>query len=223
MPSEVLARLVQIIIIDLVLSGDNAVVIGLAAHPLPPTQRRLAILVGGGAALGLRVALTFVAAMLLDLPALKAVGGLLLLWIAYRLLEQEDEHSHRKATTLRGAIVTILLADFVMSLDNVLGVAGASNGDLVLLLIGLAVSMAIVMFGGSLISTLLDRLWWLAYVGALIIAWTGADMIQDDVLVSRAAQLPDLASAAVSAVVSVLVVVIAYRVHRAQPSSTASR
>src|SRR4051794_6445898 len=85
--SEFIARILQIILIDLVLSGDNAVVIGMAAHPLPPPQRRVAILVGGGAALLLRVALTFVAAMLLDLPALKLVGGVLLLWVAYRLLE----------------------------------------------------------------------------------------------------------------------------------------
>src|SRR5205823_3117979 len=97
-------RIFQIVIIDLVLSGDNAVVIGLAAHPLPAKQRKVAILVGGGAALALRVGLTFMAAMLLDLPALKAVGGALLLWIAYRLLQEENEHTQKNASTLRDAI-----------------------------------------------------------------------------------------------------------------------
>jgi YjbE family integral membrane protein len=222
--SEFVARVFQIILIDLVLSGDNAVVIGMAAHPLPPRQRRAAIIFGGGAALVLRASLTGIAALLLDLPALRLVGGALLLWIAYRLLEvNEPQDGAKAAETLRGAIATILVADFVMSLDNVLGVAAASAGDLVLLLMGLAVSMAIVMFGGSLISGLLDRLWWLAYVGALVIAWTGADMILEDELVGQAASLPPLAQAMLSAIVSVLVVALAHRVHRRQPSSSASQ
>jgi YjbE family integral membrane protein len=227
--SELVARILQIVLIDLVLSGDNAVVIGMAAHPLPGRQRRLAILIGGGAALALRVALTAIAALLLEIPALKLVGGLLLLWIAYRLLEVENDSDTKRApTTLRGAVATILLADFVMSLDNVLGVAAASDGDVPLLLVGLAISMAIVIFGGSVVAALLDRLWWLAYVGALVIAWTGADLIQDDVLVSQAADIiPPLVQILVSAFVSVLVVVVAHRAHRAhrlhQRPSSASR
>jgi YjbE family integral membrane protein len=217
--SEFLARIVQIILIDLVLSGDNAVVIGMAAHPLPSRQRRIAIVVGGGAALLLRVLLTAVAALLLGVPALKLVGGILLLWIAYRLLEtEEDDAGRRTPTTLRGAIATILVADFVMSLDNVLGVAAASDGDVVLLLAGLAISMAIVIFGGTVIAALLDRLWWLAYLGAFVIAWTGVDLIQEDSLVLQAVDLPPLPQAVVSAFVSVLVVAWAHRAHRAQPS-----
>jgi YjbE family integral membrane protein len=171
----------------------------------------------------LRAALTGIAALLLDLPALKLVGGTLLLWIAYRLLEvNEPQADHKTAQTLGGAIATILVADFVMSLDNVLGVAAASAGDLVLLLMGLAVSMGIVMFGGTVISGLLDRLWWLAYVGALVIAWTGADMIQEDQLIAHAAELAPLGQAIVSALVSVLVVGVAHRVHRAQGAQTSS-
>jgi YjbE family integral membrane protein len=216
--SELVARILQIVLIDLVLSGDNAVVIGLAAHPLPKQQRQLAIMVGGGAALGLRVALTFVAALLLGLPAIKAVGGVLLLWIAYRLLQEEEDHARTNPTTLQGAIATILVADFIMSLDNVLGVAAASNGDFGLLLTGLAISMAIVMFGGTLISAMIDRFWWLAYLGALVIAWTGADMFQEDALVASAINLPNLAQASISVLVSVLVVAVAHRAHRAQPA-----
>src|SRR5579859_4798623 len=115
---ELITRIVQIVLIDLVLSADNAVVIGMAAHPLPPSQRRMAILFGGGVAIGLRVLLTGIAALLLGLPALKAIGGVLLLWIAYRLLERDDEaqNSTKTASTLRAAIATILVADVVMSL-----------------------------------------------------------------------------------------------------------
>jgi YjbE family integral membrane protein len=188
---ELISRILQIILIDLVLSGDNAVVIGMAAYPLPRKQRRIAILFGGGAAIVLRITLTSVAALLLGLPALKAVGGLLLLWIGFRLLEQSETDETKQASTLMGAIGTILLADFIMSLDNVLGVAAASHGDVVLLIFGLLFSMAILMVGGSVFAELIERLWWLAYLGAGVIAWTGADMVQEDALVLQFVVLPD--------------------------------
>ena len=217
---ELIPRVLQIILIDLVLSGDNAVVIGMAAHPLPMPQRRMAILIGGGAALLLRVVLTAVAALLLGLPALKAIGGILLLWIAFRLLQPDagGDPETREASSMRGAIATILLADLVMSLDNVLGVAAASEGDIVLLMFGLVVSMAIVMFGGGIFAELLDRLWWLAYAGALVIAWTGADMIQDDDLLAQFGSLPSVVRPVVSVLVSLIVVAVAHRVHRYQPA-----
>jgi YjbE family integral membrane protein len=211
----------QIILIDLVLSGDNAVVIGMAAQPLPRRQRQVAIAVGGATALVLRVALTAVAALLLDLPALKAIGGVLLLWIAYGLLkvEADDGGRARTASTLSGAIGTILLADFIMSLDNVLGVAAASNGDVLLLTFGLVVSMALVMLGGGLFAELIDRLWWLAYAGALVIAWTGVDMIQDEGLFGPVGDLPLAARVAINGLVSAAVVVLAHRAHRRQPAT----
>jgi YjbE family integral membrane protein len=216
---ELLTRIVQIILIDLVLSADNAVVIGMAAHPLPPRQRRMAILFGGGFAILLRVVLTAVAAKLLDLPALQAIGGVLLLWIAFRLLERESDGADdvRVASTLRGAIATILLADVVMSLDNVLGVAAASDGNIALLLFGLLVSMAIVMLGGGIVADLIDRLWWLAYVGAAVIAWTGAEMIQEDAIVAGLGHLRLELQLAVNAVITVGVVGLAHYVHRRQP------
>src|SRR5262245_50323863 len=119
---ELLSAVAGIVLIDLVLSGDNAVVIGLAAHRLPERQQRMAILFGGAAAMALRMALTVTAALLLALPYVKAVGGLLLLWIAFKLLSEEepDKGDTRVAASLRGAILTILAADFIMSLDNVL-------------------------------------------------------------------------------------------------------
>jgi YjbE family integral membrane protein len=216
---EFISRIVQIVLIDLVLSADNAVVIGMAAHPLPPRQRRLAVLLGGGVAILLRVLLTGVATVLLGLPALKAIGGVLLLWIAYRLLERDDmpRDSVRAASTLRAAIATILIADLVMSLDNVLGVAAAANGDIVLLVFGLLVSMALVMFGGGLFAGMIDRLWWLAYVGAAVIAWTGSEMIQEDALVSGLAELPVGLEIGVNVLVTVAVVGLAHAVHRRQP------
>jgi YjbE family integral membrane protein len=182
-----LASLIRIIIIDLALSGDNAVVIGMAAHRLPPKQRKTAILIGGAAAIGLRIILTIIAAFLLLVPGLELVGGLLLIWIGFRLLEQEEE-SHegiKVAATMKEAITTILIADFIMSTDNVLGVAGASEGNIGLLFFGLALSMAILMFMGNLVADLLNRFWWLAYVGSGVIAWTGTVMVIKDPLIGR--------------------------------------
>lgn len=180
-----LSQILRIVIMDLVLSGDNAVVIGLAAHSLEPKQRRQAILLGGAAAVGLRIALTAVAAFLLQLRGLQAAGGILLIWIAIKLLKQEEE-SHaglKSAATMRGAIVTILLADFMMSLDNVLAVASASEGNIGLLVFGLLLSMGILMFMGSLVADLVNRFWWLVYIGSGVIAWTGALMFFEDPLV----------------------------------------
>jgi YjbE family integral membrane protein len=218
--ADLVSRILQIILIDLVLSGDNAVVIGMAARPLHHRQRRLAIVIGGGAAIVLRITLTSVAALLLGLPALKAAGGIVLLWIGVRLLEPDSGASDetRAATTMAGAIGTILVADFIMSLDNVLGVAAASHGDVPLLIFGLLFSMAILMVGGSVFAQLLDRMWWLAYLGAAVIAWTGADMIQDDALVSQLVVLPDVARWSVDALVSATVILVAWRLYRTPDS-----
>jgi YjbE family integral membrane protein len=218
--ADLIAKVLNIIVIDLVLSGDNAVVIGMAARPLRDRQRRIAIIVGGGAAIVLRITLTSVAALLLGLPALKAIGGLVLLWIGIRLLEPAADESDegRAANTMAGAIGTILLADFIMSLDNVLGVAAASHGDVVLLIFGLVFSMAILMVGGSVFAQLLDRAWWLAYLGAAVIAWTGADMVQEDALMTQLIVLPDLARWAVDAFVTVGVILAARWIYRPSTS-----
>ncbi len=220
MEMEQLSAVLSIVVIDLVLSGDNAVVIGMAAHRLPAQQRRVAILIGGGAAIVLRMTLTAVAALLLTLPALKAVGGILLLWIAFKLLKEEEESVEgvKVAATMRAAIVTILLADFIMSLDNVLGVAAASHGDLGLLIFGLALSMAILMLGGSLIASLINRLWWLVYVGSGVIAWTGAEMFLSDDLVRHAGVLPEDAELPIAAGVTLATLGLAHYVHRHRPA-----
>ena len=223
---NILPNLLQIILINVILSGDNAVVIGMAAHTLPPKQRRFAIIFGGGAAIVLRIVLTTVAALLLAVPAVRAVGGVLLLWIAFKLLEQEEEKAQGERTdmTLGSAILTILVADLIMSLDNVLGVAAASGGNLGLLIFGLLVSMAIVMVGGGLFAELIDRVWWLAYAGAAVIAWTGTDIALSDQNVKPfVEQLPDLAPLLLTAVVTVVVVAAAHFVHRHPRSATPGR
>jgi YjbE family integral membrane protein len=221
---DTISAVLGIIVIDLVLSGDNAIVIGMAAHRLPPSQRRLAILLGGGAAIVLRIALTAVAALLLTIPGLRAIGGLLLLWIAFKLLKEEEEGAEgaRTAETFRSAVLTILLADVVMSLDNVLGVAAASNGDLRLLLFGLALSVAILMLGGNLVAELVDRLWWLAYVGAGVIAWTGTDLLLEDPFLAKAGSLPPEMHAVAGVAVTAVVLTLAHLVHRRRPAHRVS-
>ncbi|MDF2628965.1 MAG: putative rane protein [Symbiobacteriaceae bacterium] len=177
-----LGAIFQIILIDLVLSGDNAVVIAMAARSLPEGQQKKAILFGGAAAIGLRVVITAVVAIALKVPLLQLGGGLLLCWIAFKLLASSDDETSevRAAHSLRDAVVTIVVADFVMSLDNMLAVGGASHGSLPLLLMGLLVSMGVIMFASSYIAKAMNRLPWLIYVGSGILTWTAAGMIMED-------------------------------------------
>ena len=220
---DFLYSIFRIVIIDLVLSGDNAVVIGMAAHRLPPKQRRFAILFGGGAAILLRITLTAIAALLLTIPGLQLGGGILLIWIGFKLLKEEEE-SHegiKAAASMREAILTILVADVVMSTDNVLGVAGASAGDVRLLLFGLILSMAILMWMGSLVANLINRFAWLSYVGAAVIAWTGAIMIfEDRYVMEHAAWVNRTIAYTSSAVITIAVLAFAHWFHRVRKMGT---
>lgn len=212
-----LYSILGIILIDLVLSGDNAVVIGMAAHRLPPQQRKMAILIGGAAAIALRIILTIGALLLLRIPGLQLVGGLLLIWIAFRLLKVEEESAEgiKAAGSMRQAIFTILVADLVMSTDNVLGVAGASHGSMSLLLFGLILSMAILMWMGNLVAGLINKFGWLSYVGAAVIAWTGALMVfEDPLVVSRAEWISRTIAHILSAVITAAVTAFAHWFHR---------
>jgi YjbE family integral membrane protein len=214
---DLLSPIFKIVLIDLVLSGDNAVIIGMAAHRLPPRQRRFAILFGGGAAIALRITLTVVAALLLQISGLQLVGGVLLMWIGFKLLK-EDEESHegvKVAASMREAIFTILVADFIMSTDNVLGVAGASEGSVKLLFFGLILSMAILMWMGSMVANLINRFWWLSYAGAAVIVWTGATMIFEDPYVAGHVKwLNAFITYGTSAVITVAVLAFAHWFHR---------
>ncbi|MGH7379501.1 MAG: TerC family protein [Candidatus Methylomirabilales bacterium] len=179
---DFLWRFLRIIAIDIVLAGDNAVVIAMAVRSLPQRQRRQGIFWGALAAVGMRVAITIVAVQLLAIPYLSAVGGALVLWIAVKLLVQDppDEAGVRSAGNFWQAIRIIMFADLVMSTDNILAIAGASGGSKALVVFGLALSIPIVMFGSALIAMLMDRYPWLAYVGAGILGWTGGEMIGQD-------------------------------------------
>lgn len=179
---DFLWRFLRIVAIDIVLAGDNAVVIAMAVRSLPDRQRRKGIFWGALAAVGMRVTITIVAVQLLAIPYLSAVGGALVLWIAAKLLVQEppEESGLRAAGNFWQAIRIIMFADLVMSTDNILAIAGASGGSKSLVMFGLALSIPIVMFCSALIAMLMDRYPWLAYVGAGILGWTGGEMIGHD-------------------------------------------
>jgi len=177
-----LSAIASIVLIDLVLSGDNALVIGMAARELPHRQRRWAIVWGTVGAIVLRVTFTLLAATLLfNVAGLRLAGGLLLLWIAVKLLvkppsEGEVEAGH----SLLEAIRIIVLADLVMSLDNILAVAGASRGHLGLLIFGLVLSIPLLMGGAALVAHLMRRFSWLVWLGGVVIAWVAGEMIAGD-------------------------------------------
>jgi YjbE family integral membrane protein len=174
--------LLKIIWINIILSGDNAVVIALAARSLPPHQQTKAVIFGSGAAVALRIALTVVAAKLLALPYLQIVGGLLLLWIGVQLLGDEDEGEGeaKEYGSLMAAIRTILIADLVMSLDNVIAVAAAAKGSMTLLILGLAISIPLVIFGSTLMIKLMERFPVIVVLGAGLIGWVGGETIVSD-------------------------------------------
>jgi YjbE family integral membrane protein len=200
--------LMKIIWINIILSGDNAVVIALAARSLPPHQQKKAILFGSGAAVVLRIVLTVVAVQLLALSYLQIVGGLLLLWIGVQLLSEEDEEEEGEVTQtgLMTAIRTILIADIVMSLDNVIAVAAAAKGSNTLLILGLAISIPLVIFGSTLMIKLMERYPIIVTLGAALIGWVGGETIISDVALKSALEAnPSLhyICAAVGAVVVV--------------------
>ena len=177
--------LLKIIWINIILSGDNAVVIALAARSLPPAQQKKAVLFGSGAAVVLRIVLTVVAVQLLALPYLQMVGGLLLLWIGTQLLGDGDEGEgeSKEYGSLMAAVRTILIADLVMSLDNVIAVAAAAKGSMVLLILGLGISIPLVIFGSTLMIRLMERFPIVVTFGAALIGWVGGEtIISDNVL-----------------------------------------
>jgi len=173
-----------IILIDLVLAGDNAIVIALAARNLPPEHQNKAIIWGTVGAIVVRSAMTVGVVWLLKIPGLMLVGGLGLLWIAYKLIADtsDDEHEGPSATTFWGAMKTIIVADALMGVDNVLGVAGAANGDFTLVVLGLLISIPIVVFGSKLVLRLVERFPVIIQLGAAVLAFTAAQMVINEKL-----------------------------------------
>lgn len=174
----------QIIAIDIVLGGDNAVVIALACRRLPEKQRKLGIFWGAFGAISLRVVLIFFALTLLAVPYLKIVGGALLIWIGIKLLQPEPQGAHEidASTTLIGAIKTIIVADAVMSLDNVIAIAGAAKDEIGLVIFGLVVSVPIIVWGSQLVMKVMDRYPVTIVIGAGLLGWIAGDMVVTDVV-----------------------------------------
>jgi YjbE family integral membrane protein len=191
------SAILQIIMIDILLGGDNAVVIALACRSLPPRHRRLGIFWGSFAAIALRVLLIFFAVSLLNLPTLKIIGGLLLMWIGVKLIlppAGQDHHHIQASDKLWSAVKTIIVADFVMSLDNVIAIAGAAeqadpNQRLGLIIFGLLVSVPFIVFGSQLILRLLDRYPVIITIGGALLGWIAGELFVGDALVD--AHLPD--------------------------------
>jgi len=182
MDPEFWARVVGIIIIDLTLAGDNALVIALAVRNLPKRQQFLGRIWGTAGAVGLRLAFIAIAAQLLRIPFLQLVCGLLLLWIAFKLVHHETgaEGHVRQGGSLREAVWIIIVADAIMSLDNVLAVAAASDGDMRLVVFGIALSIPIVVWGSGLLATLMNRFIWIIWIGGGILGYVAGEMIMKD-------------------------------------------
>ena len=179
-------QVLQIVWIDLLLSGDNAVVIAMACRSLPEEQRRWGIILGAGAAVLLRIAFAAVIVQLLALPYVHVVGGVLLLWIAVQLaLDDHAAHKVKARSSLFGAVATIVIADGVMSLDNVVAIAGASRGSLELMIFGLLLSVPLIVFGSTLLLKLLDRFPIIAWGGAALLGWIGGEMIAAEPFIDR--------------------------------------
>jgi YjbE family integral membrane protein len=180
---DFLLRFLNITLIDLALSGDNAIVIGMAAAALPQEKRKWAVILGGSLAIVLRIGLTSIATLLTLIPFLSAAGGIVLVWVVYKLLRLDTdsgEEGGKTASNLKQAIFLILAADFMMSLDNVIAIAGSAHGDIWLLIAGLLISMPLLMMTGGFISQLIDRARWLVYVGAIAISFTSVRMVFED-------------------------------------------
>ena len=224
--------LLQIIGIDIILSGDNALVIALACRSLPAEQRRLGIWLGTGAAIVLRIAFAAAIVYLLMVPLLKLVGSLLLLWIAVKLLVPEepgDTHGEGDAgrASLWNAVKTVVIADAVMSFDNVISVAAAAKGSVGLLALGIAISIPLIVIGAQMMLWLLDRLPWLMVVGSGLLGWIAGELAISDPIVADALGHPGaLAHYTVAAASAVFVILLGLwlarrqaEAHRAAPST----
>jgi YjbE family integral membrane protein len=179
-------QVLQIVWIDLLLSGDNAVVIAMACRSLPDEQRRWGIILGAGTAVVLRIIFAAVIVQLLALPYVHIIGGVLLLWIAVQLaLDEHAKHKVKARSSLFGAVATIVIADGVMSLDNVVAIAGAARGSLELMIFGLLLSVPLIVFGSTLLLNLLDRFPIIAWGGAALLGWIAGEMIAAEPFIDR--------------------------------------
>ena len=208
----------KIVLIDLALAGDNALVIALAVRSLPPRQQLQGRIWGTAGAVGLRLAFIFIVTYLLAVPLLQVVGGLLLVWIALKLVLQTDGHDGaqvKQGTTLLGAIWIIIVADVIMSLDNVIGVAGAAEGDMRLVVFGIALSIPIVVWGSGVLAKLMNRYSWIILVaGGILGEVAGKMMLHDQFIVERFGEAPDAVEAALRIGLALVIVLVGWLVTR---------
>lgn len=208
----------KIVLIDLALAGDNALVIALAVRTLSPRQQLQGRIWGTVGAVGLRLAFIFIVTYLLAIPLLQVVGGLLLVWIALKLVLQSDAHEGEKVkqgTTLLGAIWVILVADVIMSLDNVIGVAAAAEGDMRLVVFGIALSIPIVVWGSGVLARLMNRYPWIILVaGGILGEVAGKMMLHDHFVTSRFGDVPDGLEYAVRLALALAIVLLGWLVIR---------
>jgi YjbE family integral membrane protein len=224
--AEFLGRLWAIVVIDLMLAGDNALVIALAVRALPSRQQFLGRIFGTAGAVVLRVVLIMLATLLLTVPLLQLAGGLLLLWIAVKLVRPvaPPEAHAPEARSLARAIRIIIVADAVMSLDNVLGVAGAARGDLKLVVFGIALSIPIVVWGSGLLARLMGRFTWIIWLGGGVLGYVAGEMILNDGAVSRWIDGATLLRALVPPLLGLVMAAVGWRSARAgRPSLAGAR
>ncbi|GIN84116.1 membrane protein [Heyndrickxia sporothermodurans] len=214
--SSALLILIKIIAIDIVLSGDNAVVIAMATRNLPKEQQNKAIFWGTGGAVILRIIFAIVIVQLLKIPYVEIIGGLLLLWISFKVLVGNEEDVHVKSQNgVVKAIGTIILADAVMSLDNVVALAGAANNHIGLIALGVAISIPVMIFGSKMIVKAMNKFGWIAYIGSGILAWTAAEMLMKE---EKLLHLLNISHGPVtyiiSAIITIFVLALGYMVNR---------
>jgi YjbE family integral membrane protein len=229
--ADLIVSVLRIIGINIILSGDNAIVIALACRSLPPRQRVIGIILGAGAAVVLRIIFTVIVQQLLDVPWLKLIGGLVLLWIAVKLLlgEESSEDSVRSGSNVWEAVKIVAVADIVMSLDNVLAIAAAAGGHTGLIILGLVISIPLVVFGATILTWLLDRLPILVWAGSALLGWVAGELIATEPVLQSYVQ--ELASSlglsvrvvtrAVEAFGAIVVVAIGWFITRASARKTA--
>lgn len=214
--NEFLWALMSIIFIDLVLAGDNAIVIGMAARNLPAEQQRRAIVWGTAGAIAIRLLSTLVVVWLLKIPALMVAGGVLLLWISLKLLIEKKNHEVGASDNLFSAVKTIVIADGVMGIDNVIGVAGLAHGDMTLIIIGVLITIPIVIWGSTAFIRLIERYPVIVYLGGGILAWTAGGMIAGDIIFADYLAGIPYASAmlSIAAVIGVMLIAWKYKKDR---------
>jgi len=210
--SGAIIALLKIIAIDIVLSGDNAVVIAMATRNLPKEQQNKAILVGTAGAVILRILFAAIIVYLLKIPYVSVIGGALLLWIAYHVLVQGEEEAHIQSHNgLMQAAWTIIMADAVMSLDNVVAIAGAAHGNVWMIALGVLISIPIMIFGSKLIVRAMEKFSWISYAGSGILAWTAGEMILSDKQLGNLLHIPHgPVTYVINALITILVLGLGY-------------